>query len=183
MRKIVYGINISIDGCVGHSTFNPSEDVYDYFINLLNEADQIVYGRKTYELMFPYWSDVLSDPTASKDELSFAKTITAINKLVFSKTLTSVGDNARLAKDDFATEIQRLKQQPGKNISLGGVDVPSQLMALGLVDEYHFLVHPVLVGRGVHLFDYGSLTKNINLEAVNVTTFKSGCTAFHYAKK
>lgn len=183
MRKVVYGINISIDGCVDHTAFNPSENVYDYFINLLSNADQIIYGRKTYELMFPYWSDILSDPTATKDELSFAETITAIDKMVFSKTLDSVKDNTRIMRDNLEEEILRLKQLPGKDISIGGVDLSSQIMALGLVDEYHFLVHPILVGKGVHLFEYAGLNENINIELVNVKTFKSGCLALQYAKK
>src|ERR1700743_2239090 len=120
MRKVVYGINISIDGCVDHTAFSPSENVYDYFINLLSDADQIIYGRKTYELMFPYWSDILTDPTATEDELSFAETITAIDKMVFSKTLYSVNDNTRIMRDNLEEEILRLKQLPGKDISFGG---------------------------------------------------------------
>lgn len=182
MRKLIYGINISIDGCCNHTAFRPTEDTYDYFIRLWDDVDQLVYGRKTYELMFPYWAEVLDDPDATKEELDFAKRITAINKLVFSKTLHSVGDNAQLAQDDLVTEIYKLKQMPGKNISTGGIDLPSQLMAHDLVDEYHFLVHPVLVGKGMHLFDYTSLPENKNLKLIDKKVFDSGAIALHYGK-
>lgn len=182
MRKLIYGINISIDGCCNHDAFRPVEEVYDHYIKLFNDVDQIVYGRKTYELMFPYWIEVLDDPDATGHELEFSRSITAINKFVFSKTLTSVGENAQLAKGDLATEINRLKQLPGKNISLGGIDLPSQLMKLDLVDEYHFLVHPVLVGKGVHLFDYIELAGSKNLKLVDKKAFKSGAVALHYVK-
>jgi len=182
MRKLIYGINISIDGCCNHDAFRPVEEVYEHYIQLFDDVDQIIYGRKTYELMFPYWQEVLDEPGASPQELEFAKRITAINKFVFSKTLTSVGVNAQLAKADLVTEINRLKQLPGKNISLGGVYLPSQLMALDLVDEYHFLVHPVLAGKGVNLFDYIELPGNKNLKLVDKKAFNSGAVALHYAK-
>jgi len=132
--------------------------------------------------MFPYWAEVPDDPDATKEELDFAKRITAINKLVFSKTLHSVGDNAQLAQDDLVTEIYKLKQMPGKNISTGGIDLPSQLMAHDLIDEYHFLVHPVLVGKGIHLFDYTSLPENKNLKLIDKKVFDSGAIALHYGK-
>jgi dihydrofolate reductase len=183
MRNVVYGINISINGCCDHTKFGPDKETFEFFINLIKEADLIVYGRKTYELMVPYWPDIAKAKSETKVENDFAETFTAIDKVVFSKTLQSADENTRIVRDNLEEEILKLKQQPGKKISVGGVDLPGQLMALGLIDEYYFVVHPVVVGEGRKLWDDVSLTENRNLKLVDCKVFKSGCLALHYLKQ
>src|SRR5882757_6634747 len=139
MRKLIFGINISLDGCVDHTKFGGGDDTLNYFADLMAEADLLVYGRKTYELMVPYWPDMAKDESGdSKAANDFAKAFDAVsNILVFSKTLTSAkAKNTRIVSTDPGDEIRKLKQQSGKNMLLGGVTLPSQLIGQGLVDEY-----------------------------------------------
>jgi len=183
MRNVIYGINVSIDGCCDHTKFGPDEETFEFFTNLMKEADLIVYGRKTYELMIPYWPDVAKTGSERKVELDFAEAFTAIDKVVFSKTLQSADENTRIVRDNLEEEILKLKQQPGKKISIGGVDLPAQLMALGLIDEYYFVVHPVVVGEGRKLWDDINLTEKLNLKLVESKVSKSGCLALRYLKQ
>ncbi|HTD98538.1 MAG TPA: dihydrofolate reductase family protein [Mucilaginibacter sp.] len=180
MRNVIFGINLSIDACYDHTKFNGDEEIHAYFAELMQDVDLSVSGRKMYELMFPYWSNVAKTPTGVKATDDFAQGITAIDKIVFSKTLQSVEGNARILRDDLEGEIRKLKQQPGKKISIGGVSVRSQLMALGLIDEYFFVIHPLLVGEGKRLLEDTSLPEKLNLKLVEAKIFKSGCVGLHY---
>jgi len=181
MRKVIYGINLSLDGCCDHTKFSGDETILEYFTELMNGVDLIVYGRKTYELMVPYWPNVVKSGDGGEAEIKFAKAFSAIDKVVFSRSLESVEDEkARVVSADIKQEILRLKDEPGGNISLGGVDFPSQLIELGLVDEFHFVIHPVIVGEGRRLFDTARLQENLGLELLESKTLKSGCMALHY---
>ncbi|MGZ3767875.1 MAG: dihydrofolate reductase family protein, partial [Mucilaginibacter sp.] len=104
MRNVIYGINVSIDGCCDHTKFGPDEETFEFFTNLMKEADLIVYGRKTYELMVPYWPDVAKAGSERKVELDFAEAFTAIDKVVFSKTLQSADENTRIVRDNLEEE-------------------------------------------------------------------------------
>lgn len=184
MRKIIYGINITLDGCCDHTKGIGDKETHEYFTDLLRQVDLLVYGRKTYELMVPFWPDVAREQSMDDASNEFARVFTAINKVVFSHTLTSVEDtNTRIVRTDLQEEILKLKQQEGGNISIGGVDLPSQLIALGLVDEYHFVVQPVIAGAGRRLLDETILLKNSDLKLVETKVFKSGCVALRYMKQ
>jgi dihydrofolate reductase len=182
MRNVIFGINISIDACYDHTKFNADDELHQYFADMMQDVDLLVYGRKMYELMFPYWSDVAKSPSGVKATDDFAQTITAIDKIVFSRTLESAEGNARILHDDLEGEIRKLKQQPGKKISIGGVSVRSQLMALGLIDEYYFVIHPLLVGEGKRLLEDTGLPEKLNLKLVEAKIFKSGSLGLHYLK-
>ncbi|OCX50740.1 hypothetical protein BEL04_18565 [Mucilaginibacter sp. PPCGB 2223] len=182
MGNVVYGINISVDGCFDHTFANPDEEIMDYFTNLIQDADVIVYGRKTYELMVPYWPDAAKAQSGTRAELDFAQAFTATDKIVFSKTLGTVKGNSRIIRDNPEEEIRKLKQQPGTKISIGGVTLPSQLIAAGLVDEFYFVVHPVIVGKGARLFDRIGLPEQLNLKLTEAKIFKSGAVGLHYLK-
>ncbi len=182
MRKIIYGINISIDGCCDHTKFGGGEDTHIYFTDIMRDVDLIIYGRKTYELMVPYWPDVARNNVGTKTELEFAKTFVAIDKVVCSRSLKNAEGNTKIISENLAEEILKLKQQPGKNISLGGVSLPEELIALDLVDEFYFLVHPIIVGQGRRLFDGTNLTTALNLKLVDSKTLQSGSIALHYIK-
>src|SRR5580692_6433681 len=138
MRKLIYAINTSIDGCCDHTKMTPDEDIFDFFIALIRGADLMVYGRITYELMVPFWPDIAKNNSGdSKGVNEFAQVFDSKKKVVFSRTLQKVEDkNSRLAHSDLQDEILKLKQEEGGDILLGGVDLPSQLT--DLIDEYYF---------------------------------------------
>jgi dihydrofolate reductase len=188
MRKVIYAINITLDGCCDHTKMVPDETIFEYCIQLLREADLFVYGRKTYQLMVPYWPDVAKDQSASKADRDFAQAFESANKVVFSRSLDSAeakkGDkNARVVHTNLRDEILKLKQEPGKNILAGGVDIPSQLIELGLVDEYRFVVFPILAGAGRRLLEGVSLPEKLQLKLVDSKVFKSGSVALRYVKQ
>ncbi|MNL56268.1 hypothetical protein D3C87_1797480 [compost metagenome] len=130
--------------------------------------------------MVPYWPDIAKSQSETKTSNKFARTFDAIDKIVFSKSLDSAEGNTRIIRGNLAEEILKLKQLPGKKISIGGVDLPSQLIALGLVDEFHFVIHPVIVGEGRRLFDNINLQERLNLKLLNSKVLKSGSVALHY---
>ena len=182
MRKVIYGINLSADGCCDHTKFSVCEETHEFFTGLMQDVDLIIYGRKTYELMVPYWPDVAKNQSGDEAGIKFAQTFDAINKVVFSQTLDKVEGNTKLMRSNLAEEVLSLKNEPGKDISIGGVNLPSQLITLGLIDEFYFLVHPVIAGQGRRLFENIALQEQLNLKLVDSKEFKSGCIALHYSK-
>lgn len=183
MRNLIYAINLTVDGCSDHTKIGGSEEMLEFYTNFFDDIDLIVYGRVTYELMIPYWPDVIDDPASEQSEVDFAKAFCAIDKVVFSRTLDSVVENARIVRENLGDEIMKLKQQPGKNISVGGVDLPGQLIGLGLIDEFYIVVHPIIAGEGRRLFDHSRLQERLKLKLVDCKTFNSGAVAMHYVKQ
>lgn len=183
MRNVIYGMNLTADGCCDHTKGIAGEDIHEYFTALMRDVDLIVYGRKTYELMVPYWPEVAKNQSGSKTENEFARVFTAIDKVVFSRSLDRAEGNTRIVRANLRDEFLKLKQQPGKNISIGGVNLPEQLIALGLVDEFYFVVHPVLAGEGRRLLAGTSLQEQLNLKLAGSEILKSGCVALHYLKQ
>ena len=183
MRKLIYAINLTIDGCVDHTKQFVNEEMFAYFTDLTRKIDLQVFGRKTYELMVPYWPDVLKDPAAPKDDIEFARWFVSIKKVVFSKSLESAEENTRIVRTNLRDEILRLKQEPGRPILVGGVDVASQLIQLGLIDEYRFVVGPVIGGEGRRLMEGISLPDKMKLKLVEAKPFQSGSVALHYLKQ
>ncbi len=185
MRNVIYAINLTLDGCCDHTKFNPDEDLLEHFTRLLrDDAGLLVYGRKTYQLMVPYWPDVAKSQSETKADIEFAQAFVSKKKVVFSRSLASAEDgNTRIVRMNLHDEILKLKQQPGKDILVGGVDIPSQLMQLGLIDEYRFVVMPILAGEGRRLFEGVSLPEKRRLKLVESKTFKSGCVALRYLKQ
>src|SRR5215472_15738309 len=192
MRKLVYAINVTLDGCCDLSkTMAPDdtdEKLLEYHTELIRDADLFVYGRKTYQLMVPYWPDIAKDQSASKADRDFAQAFGSANKVVFSQSLDDAeakkGDkNARVVRTNLRDEILKLKQEPGKNNIAGGVDIPSQLIKLGLVDEFRIIVQPILVGEGRRLLEGVSLPEKVQLKLVELKPFTSGCVALRYLKQ
>lgn len=183
MRNIIYGINLTADGCCDHTQLSGSEEIHEYFTDLMRDVDLIIYGRKTYELMVPYWPDVAKSQSGTKSEIDFAQTFNAIDKVVCSRTLKTVEGNTKLICGNLAEEIMKLKQQPGKNISIGGISLPAELIALGLVDEFYFLVHPIIAGQGRRLLDDIGLRPQLDLKLADTRILKSGAVALHYLKQ
>ena len=180
MRKVVFAINITIDGYCGHETGIADDELHAYFTGLLREADVEIFGRNTYQLMYPYWHDVAVDQSETKIVNEFAQAYDSIPKIVFSTTLTSVEwNNTTLRSSNLREEILKLKQQRGKNIFIGGLNIASQVAQWNLIDEYHFVVHPIIAGKGPRLFEAGG---EHLLKLVASKTFRSGAIALHYKK-
>jgi len=183
MRDVIYAIHITLDGCCDHTKQVVDEEKMEYFTQLTREVGLLVFGRKTYQLMVPYWPDVAKDHSATKADKEFARAFDSARKVVFSQSLDSVADkNTRIVRTGLREEILRLKQEPGKNILVGGVSIPSQLIELGLVDEYRFVVGPVLAGEGRRLLEGVSLQERFQLRLVESKTFKSGSVVLRYLK-
>ena len=184
MRNVIFAINITLDGCCDHTKQIADEETHKYFTRLMRDVDLLVFGRKTYQLMVPFWPEVAKNQSMTKAENEFAQTFDSIDKIVFSRSLDSAGDrNTRIVRMNLHDEILKLKREPGKSILVGGVSVPSQLMELGLVDEYRFVVSPIIAGEGRRLLEGVSLQDRLQLKLVESQTFKSGCVALHYLKQ
>ena len=184
MRKVIFAINITADGYCSHLDGNPDDELLGYFTGLLRDADVTLLGRTTYQLMVPYWPDVARDQSASAADREFARVYVSLDMVVFSKTLKVVeGKNTRIARATPAEEVLALKQQPGKNIFAGSLSIASQLSELGLIDEYHFVYHPVVAGKGPRLFETVKLKDKLPLELVGSKIFPSGVVALHYRKR
>jgi len=175
---VVFAINITIDGYCGHESVNPSDELHEYFAGHLRDADVEILGRNTYQLMYPYWHDVAVSRSGSKEINEFARAFDAMPKIVFSTTLPSADwNNTTLLRSGLREEVVKLKGQPGKRISVGGLNVASQLARWDLIDDYHFVVHPVIVGEGPRLFATGG---RHSLELVGTRTMRSGAVALRY---
>ena len=184
MRKLIFGINLTLDGCCDHTKGVGDEELHDFYTRLLLDADTFVYGRKTYQLMVPFWPEIAKNNSgATKSMNDFAQAFTAVKKIVvFSRSLSDVQEeNTIIVRGGLREEILKLKQQEGKYIMTGGVDIPSQLVQLGLVDEFYVVIQPLVVGEGRRLFE--NVTLQENLQLVESKTFKSGCVALRYTKR
>lgn len=182
MRPLRYSINVTLDGCCHHEAgLPPDEESMRYWTGELERADALLFGRVTYEMMESAWG---RPPTGEwpdwmgELEIPFAETIDRAKKHVVSSTLDAVDWNAELVRGDLGAAIRRLKQEPGEGLFVGGVTLPLALAELGLIDEYVFLVQPVLAGHGPTLLS--GLRERIRLELVDRKEFRSGVVAQRY---
>lgn len=185
MRKLIFAINVSLDGCCDHTKFMPGDGVHDYFTRLTREVDVLLYGRKTYQLMVPFWPEIAKNPGETpKAFQEFAQAFVEVPQIiVFSSTLDSTHEkNTKILRTNLKKEILKLKEENGKPILTGGVALPSELLALDLVDEIRLLVHPHVVGEGRRLFDDLKLQQNLNFKLIDSQTFNSGSVALQYLK-
>jgi dihydrofolate reductase len=181
MRPLRYAINITLDGCCDHRAGSTDEELHRYWAEKLAQADALLFGRVTYEMMEAAWrlpeTGVRPDWMADWTE-PFARTIDAAKKYVVSSTLERVDWNAELVRGDLGTAVQQLKQGAGNGLFVGGVKLPLALAELGLIDEYEFVVQPRLAGYGPTLF--AGLSKHIDLTLVGRREFGSGAVALRY---
>src|SRR5215510_1202770 len=173
MRPLRYSINVTLDGCCDHRAMIADEDLHRHAAENLAQADALLFGRVTYEIMEAGWRSVTRTgvrPDWMPDWMEpFARTIDAAKKYVVSSTLHRVDWNAELVRGDLGKAVQRLKQEPGNGLFVGGVKLPQALAELGLIDEYEFVVHPRLVGHGPKLF--AGLSKPLDLRLVSRLEF------------
>jgi len=184
MRNVIYAINLTLDGGCDHTNGIPDDEIFEYSTHLVRGADLLVFGRKTYQLMVPYWPDVAKNPSETKADREFADTFVSKDKIVFSRSLESAEDkNTKIVRTNLRDEIVRLKHEQGKYILVGGVSIPSQLIELGLVDEYRFVIMPIIAGAGRRLLEDISLQEKLGLKLVESTIFRSGFVALRYLKQ
>jgi dihydrofolate reductase len=185
MRKLIFAINTTLDGCVDHTKFNPDEETMEFFTHLTRDAGTFLYGRETYQLMVPYWPDIVKNHSGqTRVDIEFAQAFVAVdNIVVFSRSLDRAeGKNTRIVRTNLRDEILKLKQEEGKDIHTGGVTLASQLAELGLIDEYRIVVHPIVVGEGRRLFEGINLKEKLQLKLVESKVFKSGVVALRYLR-
>ena len=178
MRKLIAAINMTIDGFCDHTSGIPDEEIHQHYTELLNEGDAILYGRITYQLM-EYWQPLVKNPSGEKTMDDFALAIDKIPKIVFSHSLKNVEwESAKLANRAIEEEVLELKQQPGKDILVGSRSLIIQLMKLNLIDQYQLCVHPVVVGRGLPLFE--NISERTILKLIKTKTFIGGAVTLYY---
>ncbi len=179
MRKIIAGINMTLDGFCDHTAMIADDELHQHYNELLLSGDTLLYGRVTYQLMESYWPTIVKNPTGNKTEDEFAIIIDNISKIVFSRSLKNVDwKNARLARGGLKEEVLELRQQPGKDILVGSRSLIAALMNLNLIDEFQLCVHPVILGKGLPLFE--NMNDRIDLKLVKTKTFASGSITFYY---
>ncbi|MBO9703520.1 MAG: dihydrofolate reductase family protein [Sporocytophaga sp.] len=178
MRKLIAGINMTLDGFGDHTAINPDDEIHQHYNDLLKSADSILYGRITYQLM-EYWPTVVENPTGNKATDEFAATMDNIEKVVFSHTLKNVTwKSARLAQRGIKEEVTLLKQQPGRDILVGSPSLIIESLNLNLVDEFQLCVHPVIVGKGLQLFK--DIKDRTELKLLRTKTFSGGAVILYY---
>ena len=181
MRPLRYSINVTVDGCCDHRAGSTDEELHRYWAEKLAQADALLFGRVTYEMMEAAWrpSATGARPDWMTDWMEpFARTIDAAKKYVVSSTLERVDWNTELVHGDLEKAVEELKRESGKGLFTGGVKLPMALAELGLIDEYEFVVQPRLAGHGPTLF--AGLSKPIDLKLVSRLEFDSGAVALRY---
>ena len=186
MGKLIYSLNVSLDGFVetpDHSLdwANVDEELHTWFNDQVREVDASLYGRRMYELMAGYWPTVGSDPEATDAELDFGRIWLETPKVVFSTTLPAVDFNSRLVRGDVGDALARLRTEFQGDLDVGGPTLASQFVKAGLVDEYQLLVHPVVLGAGTPFFP--QLDAPIDLRLAETRTFESGVTLLRYERR
>lgn len=185
MRPLRYSINITLDGCCDHQAMVPDAELHRHAAETIAQADALLFGRVTYELMEAGWRPFAQTGTRP-DWMepwmeSFARTIDTAKKYVVSSTLERVDWNAELVRGNLGEAVQQLKQEPGRGLFVGGVQLPLALAELGLIDEYEFVVQPRLAGHGPTLF--AGLAQHVDLQLIDRQEFGAGAVALRYVPR
>lgn len=179
MRELIAAINMTLDGLCDHTAMIADEETHQHFNDLLSNADTLIFGRITYQLMESYWPSVVKNPTGNKPMDEFAVLIDNISKIVFSRTLDNVDwKNTHLKKEIIKEEVLELKQQTGKNILVGSPSLIVALTQLDVIDEYQLVVQPIVLGSGLPLFK--NVKERVNLKLVKTKAFSCGAVTLYY---
>ena len=178
MRKLVFSMNVSLDGFADHEVALADDELHDFATRLLDTQDMVLFGRATYQLFESYWPSAPKDPQATKSMIAFARKINAMPKVVFSKTLPGASwNNTKLVRGDAVEELLKLKKEDGKDLAVGGISLIQTFLNRGLIDEYWLLVQPLIWGQGRRLF--AGVTGRSEQRLLDVATFKSGVVVLH----
>jgi len=182
MGKLIAAINMTLDGFCNHTAMIADEEIHQHYNDLLRNADTLIYGRTTYQLMEDYWPSVVKNPTGNKPADEFAVLIDNISKIVYSRTLQHVDwKNSTLKKEIIKEEVLELKQSRNggsKNILVGSPGLIVAFAQLDLIDEYQLGLQPTVIGSGLPLFK--NITKRINLKLLKTKSFNCGALALYY---
>jgi dihydrofolate reductase len=185
MRKLIFATNFSVDACCDHTKGIPDAELHGHYARELREAGVLLYGRKTYELMVPFWPEMAQSHSAPDQDINdFADAFAAKPIVVVSRTLKDAGwKNARVASGDLKETVLQLKREPGGPIMTGGVDIPNQLIQLGLVDEFRFIIQPQIVGAGRRIMEGVEMPEAQKVELAGTETFASGSILLRYVRR
>ena len=179
MRKIIAAMNMTLDGFCDHTAMIADEEIHQHYNELLSNANTLIYGRITYQLMEGYWPTVVKNPTGNKPMDEFAVLIDNISKIVFSRTLQHVDwKNTELKKEIIKEEILEFKEQTGKNILVGSPGLIVAFAQLDLIDEYQLGLQPTVIGSGLSLFK--NIRERIDLKLLKTKTFGCGALMLYY---
>lgn len=182
MRRLIAAINMTIDGVCDHTATTADDELLQHYNELLRNADTLIYGRITYQLMESYWPLIVKNPTGNQPTDEFAILIDNISKIVFSRSLKNVDwRNATLVKGDIKEEVLKLKQQEGKSIVVGSPSLIVAASQLDLIDEYQLCVHPVIAGKGLPLFK--NIRERKELTLIKTKAFNAGQILLYYKPK
>jgi dihydrofolate reductase len=181
MRTLTYAINVTLDGCVDHTAGFASDELHAYWAHTLDGADALLYGRVTFEMMRSAWAGEAGASMPDEASRAFARAIDGKRKHDVSSALSSIDWNAQLVRGDLGDAVRALKESPGGPILTGGVQLPTALAALGLIDAYEFVLHPQVAGRGPRLLD--GLVAPIDLELVDRRPLGAGAVAMRYVPR
>ncbi|HWZ14636.1 MAG TPA: dihydrofolate reductase family protein [Mucilaginibacter sp.] len=181
MRKIIVSNLVSVDGfiCGPNGEFDwqvVNDEFFAYAEEMLNEMDGLIFGRKTYEMMASFW------PTAEakKNDPVIANKMNSLQKIVFSRTLNNAGwENSILIRDNMKENVLKLKQQPGKDMVIfGSGEIVSAFTQMGVIDEYRFIINPIILGAGKSQFE--GLPERKKLELTDIKRFNTGVVILYY---
>jgi len=182
MRKLIAAINMTLDGFCDHTAMIADDEMHQHYNDLLSNADTLIYGRITYQLMESYWPSLVKNPSGNKPMDEFAVLIDNISKIVFSRRLKNVAwKNSILKREIIKEEILELKQSRnggGKNILVGSPGLIVALTQLDLIDEYQLAIQPTVLGSGLPLFK--NIRERVNLKLLKTKIFDSGLIALYY---
>jgi len=179
MRKLIAGLNMSLDGYCDHTAMTADDEIHQHYNDVLRNAGTLIYGRITYQLMESFWPSVVKNPTGNKPIDDFGVLIDDIPKIVYSRTLESVvWKHTTLKKEIIKEEILELKKEEGKDILVGSPSMIVAFSQLGLVDEYQIAVQPTILGGGLALFK--NINERIDLMLVKTKAFGCGAIGLYY---
>lgn len=180
MQPLRYSINVTLDGCCDHRAGTPNERTHQHAADTIAAADALILGRTTYEMMEAGWRAAANGARQIADwMMPFARTIDAARKYVVSDTLDGADWNAEIIRPkDLEATVRQLKAQPGRGLYTGGLTLPRALAELGLIDEYEFVLHPMIAGHGPTLFS--GLPQHLQLKPVSQIDLGSGIVATRY---
>jgi len=183
MGRLVYGMNVSLDGYAaaadgGLDWTIVDEEIHGWWNDPIREASAYLYGRRIWDLMSAHWPTAEADPDAGPVEREFGRIWTAAPKVVFSSTLQAVGWNARLERDRIEDVIDRIRDEFEGDLDVAGPTLAAPLVRRGLIDVYRVVVHPVILGGGLPFFP--DMDRPLGLRLVETRTFASGATYLGY---
>ena len=183
MGRLTFGLNLTLDGCIDHQEGIADDETHAFHTRLMDEAGAMLWGRITYEMMESYWPLVArGDEPATPAVYQWAVHLESKPKYVVSSRRTDFPwTNSHRLEGDLATAVKKLKDATPAGVLLGSGQLATELDRLGLIDEYRFLVHPLIAGHGPTLYQ-GGLPATRRLELVSATPLKNGALAVHYRR-